>query len=160
MKIKALIVFSICVFLFSMGCKKQPKPDLPSVIKSSKNIDVLLEARYWRSLYAPTNAFELTFINNSSKPISKCQVIVNDKYTSSIKGLQVKKNKINKFVVQESDEIAPSNSVTIPFTKESGNLIPFKIKENIFFKPKTITLVANNDTLVWSFDVPLHESYF
>jgi hypothetical protein len=157
---KILLLNTLFVALLSISCSKAPQLDPLREKLNTHNLDVSLSGRYWQSLYTPSCSFELKFTNNSDTPLENCLILINDQFKHELNGLKVKMNNEKTYSVTVNSMIKGKESVSIMFDQECGNIDKFKINTNVFFKPKTITLISNTDTIQWLFDVPLRKSYF
>lgn len=157
---KTVLLNSAIIVLLSISCSKAPELDSLPEKYNPKKLNVKLKGRYWQSMYTPTNSFELKFSNNSESALENCMVIINDQFKHRLTGLKVKMNNERTYSYFEGNTLKGNESVSIMFDQESGNLDKFHINVNLFFKPKTVSLISNSDTIQWLFDLPLHKSYF
>ena len=154
------IILPIISVILICSCTRTPQFDLLKEIQNKKNIKVSLSGRYWQSMYTPNNSFELKFTNSGEKSLTNCVIIINGRFKHELKGLTVKMNNENKYSVSENNTIRGNESVGVVFDQECGNFDRFHINANVFFKPQTISLISNKDTVEWLFDLPLRKSYF
>ncbi|MFH0895209.1 MAG: hypothetical protein V2A54_12305 [Bacteroidota bacterium] len=121
---------------------------------------VIMDGKFWRTMYDPNGAFELRISNKSGAALPACSLGFNNRFFHSLTGLRARKGDDENWITLKNDMIENDEIIRITINHESGNLDLFQITDYTFKKPKTVELVAGKDTLQWNFTLQLKQGYF